>query len=74
MLWASLEIDHMRPLVLVTVYRPSQGDHKTCNEMINGAFERANLKDKSDIFMLGDFNMDLSDKTSNKAADLEIYH
>ena len=74
MLWVSLEIDHMRPLVLVTVYRPPQGDHKRCNEMINEAFEQANLKDNSDIFMLGDFNMDLSDKTSNKAADLEIYH
>ena len=38
MLWVSLEIDHMRPLVLVTVYRPPQGDHKLCNEMINKAF------------------------------------
>ena len=72
MLWISIDIANMRPVVLVVVYRPPQGDHKKCIEIIDEAFVRANLKDNTDIFMMGDFNINMADKTSNKSKDLEF--
>ena len=49
MLWVSIDIDNMRPLVVITVYRPPQGDYKKCNTFLNEAIERANLKDNNKI-------------------------
>ena len=72
MLWISLELERVRPIVIVTIYKPPQGDYKRCNEYLNGAFEAANLKDNSDIFLLGDFNIDLGDKGSIKTRELEF--
>ena len=72
MLWVSIEIKNLRPILIVTIYRPPQGDHKKCNELLTEAFERANLKDNTDIFMLGDFNIDLADRKNSKTKDLEF--
>ena len=72
MLWVNIEINNMRPMVLVVVYRPPQGDCKKCNELLNEAFERANLKDNSDIFLMGDFNTNLADKNSIGVKELEF--
>ena len=72
MLWVALDISNMRPVVVVTIYRPPQGDHKRCNTIINEAFERANLKDNTDIFLLGDFNVNFADKTHAKTRDLDF--
>ena len=72
MLWVSIEIENMRPLVVITVYRPPQGDYKKCNTFMNEALERANLKDNTDVFILGDFNIDLMDKNSVKSKELEF--
>ena len=70
MMWISIEIKNMKPIVLIVVYRPPQGDNKKCNEMLNEPFERANLKNNTDIFLLGDFNTDLNDRKASKAKDL----
>ena len=72
MLWLAIEISNLRPIVVVIIYRPPQGDHKKCNTIINEAFEKANLKDNTDIFLLGDFNVDFNDKPSNKVRDLDF--
>ena len=70
MLWVALEIDNLRPIVVVSIYRPPQGDSKKCNT--NEAFERANLKDNTEVFLLGDFNINLNDRKSNKTKDLDF--
>ena len=44
MLWIRIEIKNLRPIIVVIVYRPPQGDYKKCIELIEEAFERANLK------------------------------
>ena len=72
MSWLALEITNLRPIVVVMVYRPPQGDHKRCNTLINEAFERANLKDNTEIYLLGDFNVDFNDKHSAKTKDLDF--
>ena len=72
MMWVALEILNLRPIVVVIIYRPPQGNHKKCNSIINEAFERANLKDNTDVFMLGDFNVDFKDKLSVKTRELDF--
>ena len=72
MLWVALEIDNLRPIVVVTIFRPRQGDSKRCNSIINNAFERANLKDNAEVFMVGDFNVNFSYKQAIKTKELDF--
>ena len=72
MLWVKIELKQVRPIVVVTIYRPPQGDYKKGCKLINDAFEQANLKDNTDIFLLGDFNIDYSDRTSVKTRELDF--
>ena len=72
MMWIALDITNVRPIVIVTIYRPPQGDSKRCTTFINEACERANLKDNTDIFLLGDFNIDFNDKKSPKTKELDF--
>ena len=72
MLWVRLLIDNVRPIVIVTVYRPPQGSYLSCCEKINEAFDRADLKDNTDIFLLGDFNINYNDKTSPAYKELDF--
>ena len=43
--------------MVVNVYRPPQGDYKDCCTMISEAFSRANLKNNTETYLLGDFNI-----------------
>ena len=72
MLWVALEIKNMRSIVVVTIYRPPQGDSKRCNKLLNEAFEKANLKDNAEIFLLGDFNINYRDKKASRTKELEF--
>ena len=72
MLWVKIELNQVRPIVVVTVYRPPQGDYKQCCSLINDAFEQADLKDNTEIFLLGDFNIDFSDRTLVKTRELDF--
>ena len=72
MMWLSINLKNVRPIVVVTVYRPPQGDYKKCCEAINSAFEKANLKDNTDIFVLGDFNINFDDKKSCSCRELDF--
>ena len=60
--WIKLELDNIRPIVVITAYRPPNGDYKKCCSLLSEAFDKANLKDNTDIFLLGDFNFDYGDK------------
>ena len=72
MLWVRLEVNNMRPVVVVSIYRPPQGDYTKCIRYIEEAFDQANLKDNTDIFLLGDFNIDFSDKRDMKKKELDF--
>ena len=72
MLWVKLLVDNVRPIVIVTVYRPPQGSYLRCCELISEAFERADLKDNTDIFLLGDFNINYSDKNTPAYRELDF--
>ena len=72
MLWLSVSIPNVQPIVVVTVYRPPQGKYKICCDTMSEAFERANLKDNTDIFVLGDFNIDYSKKQAPSTKELDF--
>ena len=64
MLWIKLLVKNVRPIVIVTVYRPPQGSYMKCCELLEEAFNKANLKDNTDVFVLGDFNINFNDKST----------
>ena len=72
MLWVRLEIDQVRPIVVIIIYRPPQGDYKKGCTIISQALEQADLKDNTDIFLLGDFNIDYNDRNSVKTRELDF--
>ena len=61
MQWIQISLQNVRPIVVVNAYRPPQGDYKECCKMLTEAFSKADLKENTDIFLLGDFNIDLDD-------------
>ena len=54
MQWLSVTPNNVRPILVVNVYRPPQGDYKKCCELLIDAFNRADLKDNTEIYILGD--------------------
>ena len=71
MQWVLLEMKNMRNIVIVNVYRPPQGNYKNGCKSIHNAIKEANLKDNVEIFLLGDFNINLKDRASPMARELE---
>ena len=71
MQWVSLDIKNMRKIVIVNIYRAPQGDYKVACKTIHNAISDANLKDNAEIFVLGDFNINMLDKKSPMVRELE---
>ena len=72
MLWIKLSLENVRPIIVVNIYRPPQGSYLKCCELISNAFEKADLKDNTDIFMMGDFSINFDDKTSPGFKELDF--
>ena len=70
MLWVSLEFKSRRRIVIINVCRPPQGDYKKACTLINEILTAANLKCNVDIFLLGDFNINMQDKKSSMTKEL----
>ena len=60
----------MRRIVIINVYRPPQGDYKKACKSIHESIREADLKDNVEIFLLGDFNIDLSNNSSPQSKEL----
>ena len=71
MQWISVEHTNMRRIVVINVYRPPQGDYKKACKLIHDSIAEANLKDNAEVFLLGDFNIDLNDRKSPMVKELE---
>ena len=72
MQWIALDLKNVRPMVVINVYRPPQGDYKTCCKLITEAFMTANLKDNTEIYLMGDFNIDFEGRKSPAVRELEF--
>ena len=71
MQWITLEFENMRRIVIINVYRPPQGNYKAACKIISDAIRDANLKDNVEIFLIGDFNIDLMNKRSPATRELD---
>ena len=72
MQWVAISLDKVRPIIIVNVYRPPQGDYKNACKLVNEAFEKADTKDNTDIFVLGDFNINFKDTRSLMFKELDF--
>ena len=70
MQWISLDMTNMRRIVIINVYRPPQGNYKVACKLIHEAIRDSNLKDNVDIFLLGDFNINLREKKEPATKEL----
>ena len=68
--WISVHIDNLRPIVILNLYRPPQGDYKKACKIINDSISEANLKNNTEIYLMGDFNINLSEKSSPQCKEL----
>ena len=68
--WVSISIKNMRPVVILNVYRPPQGDYKQACKIINESITKACLKNNTEIFLMGDFNIDLKVNSSPETKEL----
>ena len=72
MMWLDVNLFNVRPIVVITAYRPPQGNCKRGCELLSEAFYEANLKDNTDIFLLGDFNINFDDKKTVTYRELDF--
>ena len=68
--WLSLKQDNIRPINILNVYRPPQGDCKKFCKSIQDNIHVANLKDNTEIYIMGDFNVDYLDKRDKNFTEL----
>ena len=70
MQWISLHTPSLRQIVIINAYRPSQGDYKVACKAINDSANAANLKPNVEIYLMGDFNINLNDRNSPATKEL----
>ena len=72
MQWVAVSINNVRPITVVNIYRPPQGDYKNACKLINEAFEKDNMKDNTDVFVPGDFNINFGNTSSRLFKELDF--
>ena len=72
MQWVLICLQNIRSILVVNIYRPPQGDYKKGCKLITEGFEKAVLRDNREIFIMKDFNMDLSKTTTPSYKELDF--
>ena len=72
MQWISISLDKVRPIIMINIYRPPQGNCEKACELLIDSFTRADYKDNTEFFVLGDFNVDYSDPKSKNYKELDF--
>ena len=62
-LWTRVNMTHCKDIIVCNIYRPPGSNLKSCIDYLESSLSRINLK-KVDIFIMGDLNVDFSDKKS----------
>ena len=68
--WMVLKFLKMRDMIIANVYRPPQGNVKNCCKYIRSCLDEFDNMAKKDIFLLGDFNINIIKKSSTECKDL----
>ena len=66
----SLDLEHVRQMIVINIYRPPQGSISKFIETLSDTLTKMKRTANSEIYILGDFNIDMLDKKSKNAKDL----
>ena len=65
MLWTKLNMPHSKDIIFCNIYRPPSGNLKLCLDHLEICLSSINAN-KTDIFIMGDINVDHLDKKNSK--------
>ena len=68
--WISIRKQNNRILYIANLYRPPQGNIKKFNDYLRNCLNGLSNISKKDIFIMGDFNIDVKKKSNQNAKDL----
>ena len=68
--WVTIKLPKLREIVIGNVYRPPQGNLKPFFKHINLCLDNLKSKDNRDIFMMGDFNINIKKAANKDSKDL----
>ena len=68
--WVTIKKLNNRKMVIANVYRPPQGSIKNFLEYLQLCFSSFDDRSKKDIFICGDFNIDIKKKSETNSKDL----
>ena len=68
--WVTVSGVNLRQIVILNVYRPPQGNYTKACKLINDSITQAGLKENAEVFLMGDFNIDLKLKESPLTKEL----
>ena len=72
MQWISLSLDRVRPILVINVYRPPQGNIAKSSQLILDSFERADIPDNAETYIMGDFNINYGDSKTRAFKELNF--
>ena len=72
MQWVEINIKNMRRILIVNTYRPPSGDYKNFCNIIRDSIVNSNIKNNTDIFIMGDMNIDILDTKSIAKKELDL--
>ena len=71
MQWLEIKVKNMKKIILVNIYRPPSGIYKNFCSKIYDSLTNSVIKDNSDIFIMGDMNIDMLDLNSPLKKELD---
>ena len=68
--WMILKFPKMREMIIANVYRPLQGNVKSFCKYLKKFLNEIDCSKKKDIFVTGDFNINIQKKSSTESKDI----
>ena len=68
--WISLKLPNLREIIIINLYRPPQGSITEFCEKLNDDLSSFDPTKKREFYLMGDFNIDTMDKTTDEYKEL----
>ena len=68
--WIVIKSQFQREIIIANLYRPPQGDNKSFLKYITECLDTIRNLNRKDVFIIGDFNIDVSKNSDQKSKDL----
>ena len=69
--WVDIKVKNMKKIIIINVYRPPTGKCSNFCKTIYDTVTNSKIKDNTDIFIMGDMNIDILDPKSPSKKELE---